>query len=417
MPKIDNNTLLLLHGNDFEDSSEMKKTVTSHGVLSGNEETHFPGQKSFYFNGNSYIAVNPSDFGSDDFTIDWWENAESGAGTRFYTTYGQAYGGVLLGHAGNEAFLSSTLNSWNIFSGVSAFDVTPGKWVHWAFVKHGDVWRTYKNGKMFWEGWSYLRPAGTLDYEWSIGQYYKEGGNAFKGYIQELQVSNVARWTEDFVPPDEPYKGPYDIKIDIPVPNGFLYFVRQYPLGVNGVYQRELPKSTVSGMPVGYIIASEIPTGSKIAMTDPQKLSDGEIGYIVIQHVSDLLYIVPDAHRITSTWSNRTASAQQFISDMTEKAKQICTLVSGAMTTTQLQGGIPYFPSGTGACAERAFWNTYWTGTAVDSSRAIVVGSDGHIGTDYRNISNPFAIRPLFSIPASTLVSAQPNASGAYELV
>ena len=29
----------------------------------------------------------------------------------------------------------------------------------------------------------------------------------YKGYMDEIRVSNVARWTESFVPPTQPYRG------------------------------------------------------------------------------------------------------------------------------------------------------------------------------------------------------------------
>ena len=43
---------------------------------------------------------------------------------------------------------------------------------------------------------------GVQSYEMYGDQY------AFTGYIDEYRISNIARWTEDFTPPTEPYKSP-----------------------------------------------------------------------------------------------------------------------------------------------------------------------------------------------------------------
>ena len=83
--------------------------------------------------------------------------------------------------------------------------VTVGEWVHWAFIRNGNIFSTYRNGQKFWEA-NGTGPIGdSSEYPWGIGSYFGGSEHPFRGYIQEFRVSNVARWTSDFTPPTEPY--------------------------------------------------------------------------------------------------------------------------------------------------------------------------------------------------------------------
>lgn len=204
MPGIDKNTLLMLHGNEFVDVSPMKKKITNQGATIS-EETHFQGQKSFYFDGSTKVVqVEPPayDFGAGNFTIDWWENCTTGV--RFSTNYSLEEGGILLGYDGKALYIGEP-GKWEIFYNQTAFNVTPGQWVHWAFVRNGSTFTSYRNGKRFWSGTSDKRIYFDATDIWSIGNYRPDGISAFKGYIQEFRVSNIARWTSDFTPPTSPY--------------------------------------------------------------------------------------------------------------------------------------------------------------------------------------------------------------------
>ena len=108
------NTVLLLHAEDYTDSSQSNHTVTNTGTTIG------AGQftDAFQFNSNDQVAVDPSEdfnLGTGDFTIDMWLRP---------TGTGSQGGGT--GIIGNNDF--NIDEGWSIFlssvSGGSIVDVT-----------------------------------------------------------------------------------------------------------------------------------------------------------------------------------------------------------------------------------------------------------------------------------------------------
>lgn len=197
-------------------------------------------------------------------------------------------------------------------------------------------------------------------------------------------------------------------------------FCRQFTFNKNGYSNREVDGAVVSGVPVSGVPISSLPIGSKIALTDPEKLSPGEVGYIVCQSSDEILYLVPDAHRKRGNFASALSVAQSAVSDMTEKARAIVTTVRGMLTSRELKGGLPFFNSD----ESRSFWNRYWidwnsSSIGLPSNVEIYCpASGGPIATTNREAETvSLGIRGLYSIPSSTLVSSQPNAAGAYELI
>ena len=212
MPGIDENTLLILHGEYLQDSSLYNVPANYGQVKVSSQQSKFGG-KSLYFDGSSFISI-PYKYlvlSDGDFTIDWWEYCEQG-GTRFSAAYTTettpVYGGMYLGYHGTQANASTTIGSlsgFDIFDMANAFDVTPNQWVHWAFVRNGETFKSYKNGVVFASASGYGAIAQSEQYNVVIGDHRNGDHSYFKGYIDEFRVSNVARWTSDFIPPDRPY--------------------------------------------------------------------------------------------------------------------------------------------------------------------------------------------------------------------
>lgn len=205
---VDENTLLLLHGDDISDSSSYQRSITNSGVTSSSNQSKFGG-KSLYFNGSSAaltIKDNAFNFGSGDFTVDWWEYCTGNSATRFTISYNNGCGGVAAGGGSNSnaLYMSSTGTSWNMISGGAAFSKTANTWVHWAFVRKGTSIKTYRNGTLYYSatasGSIYWNGAGFV-----VGSFLYDANHYYGGYIDEFRVSNVARWSENFTPPTEQY--------------------------------------------------------------------------------------------------------------------------------------------------------------------------------------------------------------------
>lgn len=199
----DENTVLLIHGDELLDSSIYKVPIENTGVTNVTTKTNLS-EKSLYFNGSSYLKIDMSDLNYDfnaDWTWEWWDyyiNNTNKSGT-LCVTDGEY--GLLAGTPSNnniriyakEYIDPSTIGTYN-----------NTKFVHRAICKKGNKVYAFENGIK------------TLEYGVS-GEYnhsnilyigyrgHPSNAGYFNGYMDEIRISNIARWTEDFEPPTEPY--------------------------------------------------------------------------------------------------------------------------------------------------------------------------------------------------------------------
>lgn len=206
-PPVGSETLLLLHGESLKDSSQYNHTISNSNVIVSDIQSKFGG-KSLYFDGTAALTIKSDlfNFGTDYFTVDWWEYCTGRSATRFALSINGGCGGLCAGASGdaNKLYVGSTGTSWNLVNGADAFSVTKNTWVHWAVVRNGTSIKTYRNGTLYWSGTIsgsiYWNAAGLV-----VGSFLYDSSHYFGGYIDEFRVSNIARWTENFTPPMKPY--------------------------------------------------------------------------------------------------------------------------------------------------------------------------------------------------------------------
>lgn len=99
----DENTLLLLKGNDLKDYSNNNFTIENYGVTQSSESRF--GNGSLYFNGSSYLKIsNPSvfEFGQEDpFTYEMWIKHDSPLPNKFFYFNGDTQGAFFWGFLTN----------------------------------------------------------------------------------------------------------------------------------------------------------------------------------------------------------------------------------------------------------------------------------------------------------------------------
>lgn len=214
----DANTLLLLHGEDFTDSSQYNRTITNNGATI-NSSGKFG--NCFYTSGSlsSYLTTtSPISLGSGDFTIDFWINAvynktswqgivNSRGGTT--TDYGW---GFQNNSAGYMTFEYSTTGTAITSSTTATTFPTSNIWEHWAVVKTNNIINIYQNGVNVGSSSISGSIYTTTIFGVSLGITVDASsgstintGNYIAAYFDEFRISNVARWTSDFTPPTEPY--------------------------------------------------------------------------------------------------------------------------------------------------------------------------------------------------------------------
>lgn len=211
----DSNTKLLLHLDDgtIYDDSGTNKTITTNGSPTWSIENPNTTKGNIYLpDTNSYCTISDSadwNLGADDFTIDWWEYRLSIVHNTglFSRSAPAAYQGFLVGYYSNigyptilRLFFSSNGTSWDIADGVSNGTYDLNTWNHFAIVRNGSTFKTYKNGSnisTFTSTAIIHNTSGTP----SIGMYNNQTAK-YNGYIDCLRLTKgKALWLNNFNPP------------------------------------------------------------------------------------------------------------------------------------------------------------------------------------------------------------------------
>lgn len=215
------NTKLLLHleeNPNFLDVSPSPKIVTSHPGTSVNASTPFSSVStgSLDNNGNGYLSLDSStdfDFGTGDFTIEFWEKSKNATNSQMYAfSFGAANNNNVVFNFNNGGGLKAYWNSDGsnptnriIAGGVGAY--TDGtNWYHIALVMSTGTMKLYINGVQTGGSVGYANPinlAGATSYY--IGTS-PATSDYWDGNIDEVRISKgVARWTANFTPSATPY--------------------------------------------------------------------------------------------------------------------------------------------------------------------------------------------------------------------
>ena len=202
----DEHTLLLLHCEDYRDRSLFGIELMDKSAQVSTEQSKFGG-KSMYFNGSTRLSIDDVsarifDFGTGDFTVEAWIYPEEISTDNFIFS-GSADGSFFFGRqTGN--FNLGIGRTGVLWDSVAPVPMQANTWSHVAAVRSKGQVSLYVNGNQTGP----LANTNAYSMAGFIACIGSQGTNYYyKGYMDEIRVSNVARWTESFVPPTQPYRG------------------------------------------------------------------------------------------------------------------------------------------------------------------------------------------------------------------
>jgi len=219
----DSYTKLLLNcdGTDgsttFTDSSPSAHTVTANGDAQVDTAVKKFGTGSALFDGSGdYLTIPHSDdweFGSGDFTIDFWVQPDTTNQMRFIARYTNADATKIFfidnddNKVGCSIYIGEVL--YNL-TGTTAFGTSMS---HVALVRYKDTLSLYLNGTLE----ASETVSGSVrsgETRLTIGRFDFSTSYMVDGYMDEIRISKgIARWTEEFTPPAAAYSVPPSIPV------------------------------------------------------------------------------------------------------------------------------------------------------------------------------------------------------------
>lgn len=215
----DQYTKLLIHANEaggstaLIDSESIPKTITAYGNASTTSATgKFGNSAAFDGTGDSLRLADSDDFefGSGDFTIDFWYKATGAAANlgifsrKSVTGIGATGNNVAIMDDGTNIAVYLYGSDNNLILNAASFGArSTTDFIHYALVRNGSNWRTYRNGSYVTEVTSSFAVQDSDATSVSIGEYANQD---LHGYLDEFRISKgIARWTANFTPPTAPY--------------------------------------------------------------------------------------------------------------------------------------------------------------------------------------------------------------------
>lgn len=217
--------LLTLQDNRFKDNSTNNFAITAVGTPSVQAFSPFAPTAAYsqpaaaagsaYFNGTNAcrlttIATSGFDFGSANFTIEFWAYFNTNTATMQFNV---GNSGLLYIRRNTNTTMTFFVYSYDVYydnnyynSGTSTLLVPISVWNHIALVSVNSVYKLYVNGIL------YASVTGTVgaatdgrDYSVGIGGYYDASTGQTNGYMSNVRVvKGIAVYTGAFTPPSAP---------------------------------------------------------------------------------------------------------------------------------------------------------------------------------------------------------------------
>lgn len=174
----------------------------------GGDPDHSTTEKKFcnsgiHLDGNDVILIDDDadwDFGTGDFTIDFWMKTNQSVGYGIIICRYQGSPPWLISHNSGYLGVYNAAEGWNTGS---TYLVNDNSWHHVAVVRYGDTLKTFIDGQIEVNvaNWNPDIVAAS-----QIGIGWDGSNSYYNGYLDEIRISKgTARWWSNFTPPTTPY--------------------------------------------------------------------------------------------------------------------------------------------------------------------------------------------------------------------
>lgn len=214
-PQTDPDTELLLHCNgavnstSFPDSSKNNHTVTVNGGVHIEEVSDAFNQRAARFDVGGWLGIadHPGfDFSDGTFSVEARVKLAASGGERIICSQANDASNhwhLQIDHS-DRLVARFTQNGSEIFGFSPPTPLPVGQVVHVALVENGNDWFLFVNGQPHQVTNTFRAPHYTGPFE--IGRTASPGNEDFMvGWLHEIRVSRIARWTAAFTPPTAPY--------------------------------------------------------------------------------------------------------------------------------------------------------------------------------------------------------------------
>jgi hypothetical protein len=194
-----------------DDAGRTQKGVQANGnAQMSTAQSKFGGASALFDGSGDFLTVphnNAFDLGTGDFTIEFWVRSAdwttSGVSyalinetTSFYLGYykgnfGSGDVGIILYQGGDRIY--------------TGFVMTNNTWQHIALVRSSGSTKVYVDGTQ--QGNTFSGDTTTYNFNTPVYIANDPGGNRyFNGYLDEIRISNTARYTANFTPSTTPFQ-------------------------------------------------------------------------------------------------------------------------------------------------------------------------------------------------------------------
>jgi hypothetical protein len=210
---VTNTALLLNYTNSGIFDSTAKNVLETVGNAQVSTTQAKWGTTSMYFDGTgdnlSFPSNNLYNFGSSDFTIEFWfyppsitygailYSTNNGSKTDTFAIY--SYGSSQSPANSIVALVTASGGgAWSLFNNQNLGSTTAATWQHVALVRNGSTFKGYINGVA---GFTVTSSSAIASFNGFSIASNGASGDYLTGYIDDLRITRYARYTADFTPP------------------------------------------------------------------------------------------------------------------------------------------------------------------------------------------------------------------------